>query len=174
VELKVRRGSKIFSATCKLTSPPPAAEVIKRHLIGSAAPQLTLYALDQTQSERKHVFEVKPTVLFFWATWCRACKPVFPILESVRERWKDQVAILGISYESADRLQSYQRAHSPPFELLRDPDQAAHDQYLVTAIPTIVLIDRSGNVAGLLQDPKEFNLLEKKVENIINPARYED
>jgi thiol-disulfide isomerase/thioredoxin len=166
-QIKLRRGSKTFTASCSLSMSPPASELVKRHLVGKPAPRINLYEVADSRFEGAIVFEPKPTLLFFWATWCTACKPVFPKLREINVRWREQIVLLGVSYESADRLQSHQESYSPPFRSLRDPDQSAHDEYLVTAIPTVVLIDRDGRVAGISQNSKELALLIRKVANLI-------
>ncbi len=110
--------------------------------IGSAAPALQL---DFVRGEAPLEPE-RPTLLFFWASWCSPCKKAVPeLLAFGRER---QVEIVAISDESPEELEEFLAKRSQPF-----PERVAADRrrvnfrsYGVSGTPTFVLLDADGEV----------------------------
>jgi peroxiredoxin len=90
-------------------------------------------------------------LLYFWATWCPVCTGELPSrIESLHREFQDRgLVILAISMrEPADTVAAWLKRHpiSPP--VLLDRDGVATDAYRVTATPTFILLDRSGQLVG--------------------------
>jgi len=92
----------------------------------------------------------RPVLLYFWATWCPACKAARPDLIKVRERVREEdLAILAINVGSGDSLEKvkrYQQSHPLPMKVLYDNNGRVTESYAVQGIPLFVLIDREGKV----------------------------
>jgi thiol-disulfide isomerase/thioredoxin len=89
-------------------------------------------------------------LLEFWATWCALCKQLLPELGKVKERYGDQVALIGVNItvnDSKERVRRYLAAHQPPFTALFDDQGAGSRAYDVPTTSFIVVIDRAGKVA---------------------------
>ncbi|BDQ38150.1 hypothetical protein SYK_25100 [Pseudodesulfovibrio nedwellii] len=86
----------------------------------------------------------KPTMLFFWATWCPSCKQEIPELEQLNTTHGDSVNIIALSVdervEDLDRFFSKGDINLPVYW----GDQAIAAKYKVEAIPTMVIFDKSG------------------------------
>ena len=112
--------------------------------VGSVAPALP--PLAAYRGELPQVGRGSPVLLFFWASWCAACKAALPeILAFERER---AVPILAITDEPRERLEAFFRQPGLAF-----PARVAIDEYRkafvafgVGGTPTVVLLDGQGRV----------------------------
>jgi peroxiredoxin len=84
-----------------------------------------------------------------WATWCKPCALSLPIYAKIeRELGPAGLTVLGVSIDEDDEiLQAYLDEHPLPFPILRDPNQSLPARINAEAMPTLVLIGRSGLVA---------------------------
>ncbi len=83
----------------------------------------------------------------FWATWCEPCRYSSPSLDVTYRRFRDQgvMALLVNQGESEDVVRRWagKRFVAP---ILLDEDSAVGAAYEVDGIPTLLVIDRAGNV----------------------------
>ncbi|HUF72119.1 MAG TPA: TlpA disulfide reductase family protein [Gammaproteobacteria bacterium] len=84
----------------------------------------------------------------FWATWCGPCRAEMPHLEALYHRYSDLgFTLLGVNVEEdssgADR---FLEATPVSFPILFDPENNVSELYDVVAMPSTVLIDKSGNM----------------------------
>jgi peroxiredoxin len=92
----------------------------------------------------------QPVLLYFWATWCSACKSVKPEINKLRsEIGRDRMEILAINVGSVDTLEKvmqYQKAQPMSYPVLYDDGGKVTDAYQVRGIPLFVLINKEGSV----------------------------
>jgi len=101
----------------------------------------------------------QPVVLYFWASWCTACKLTSPTVASFARR-HPEVRVLGVAMEDADAARAYLGQALPPYAVLVE-NPAIRQAYPVRALPTTVVIDRGGKVAWSRQGvllPGELDL----------------
>jgi peroxiredoxin len=84
----------------------------------------------------------------FWATWCGPCREEMPHLEALYERYADLgFTLLGVNVEEDSTLSDEFLADvQVSFPILFDPDNGISELYDVVAMPSTVLVDRSGNM----------------------------
>jgi thiol-disulfide isomerase/thioredoxin len=89
----------------------------------------------------------KPVLLFFWATWCKACKFVVPSLLTWAQR--HDVSVLAITDEDTLALDEFfvNRPQFPPL-VARDPEQRLFSQFGVRALPSFALLDGQRKLVG--------------------------
>jgi thiol-disulfide isomerase/thioredoxin len=109
----------------------------------------------------------KVVVLDFWASWCGPCAMQAPILDRVARRYKDDVVVLGINVgEPASVAQRYALSKGLSYPILADLDGEAQEAYGANSLPTIVLIDRKGNITSFSQGVVREGQLEKAIRGL--------
>lgn len=110
----------------------------------------TLRGLDGRQYSFESV-RGKVVLLDFWATWCLPCKKAIPELISVYNKYKDKEFMLwGIGFDRPASLKSFSKKYKIPYPILMGTREVQYE-YRVRAIPTLILIDKSGAVATRFQ-----------------------
>jgi thiol-disulfide isomerase/thioredoxin len=69
-------------------------------------------------------YKGKPLLINFWATYCIPCKAEIPTLIALQEKYKDQLAILGISVgDTPPELQAFAKEYKINYPVLVSLDQ---------------------------------------------------
>lgn len=84
----------------------------------------------------------------FWASWCPPCKASFPALDALYREYHDRgVEVVAINVDERRKdADTFLADHPHEMTVLFDPQGRAPSAFHVTAMPTSVLIDRSGNI----------------------------
>jgi peroxiredoxin len=90
-----------------------------------------------------------PLLLGIYKSSCASSKQMFPFLERLNERHRDDgLAVLGISQDSANITRSFARRYGITFPLvLEGDDYPISRAFDIMATPTVFLIEPDGNVA---------------------------
>jgi thiol-disulfide isomerase/thioredoxin len=85
-----------------------------------------------------------------WATWCAPCREEMPALDALaRELGPQGLVVLGVNYkEDRARVEAFAREQALRFPILLDEDGAVGARYQVFALPTTLVVDRRGMLAG--------------------------
>jgi thiol-disulfide isomerase/thioredoxin len=109
----------------------------------------------------------KIVILDFWATWCGPCAMQAPILDRLARRYSQDVIVLGINVgESPQLAQRYAQQKGLSYPILADEDGDAQRLYNATTLPTVVLIDRAGNIQTFVQGVVREAALERAVRKL--------
>ena len=87
----------------------------------------------------------KPVVLYFWASWCGACKLTSPTVDAYAQSHPD-VTVIGVAMEDAADARKYLTDHERHFRILAASEKIQHD-WPVRALPTTVVLDKAGRIA---------------------------
>jgi peroxiredoxin len=116
--------------------------------IGASAPQVTARALDGRQVELP---ADKPSVMFFFASWCGTCIPEAAALGKLHREYGDEVNIVAVSIDPGDTPETIeqfvQAAGSPGYPVLHDLNDSIRAAYEVTSLDVTVITDADGKVA---------------------------
>jgi peroxiredoxin len=84
----------------------------------------------------------------FWATWCGPCRQEMPHLEALYQRYSGLgFTLLGVNVEKDSSGADKFLVETPvSFPILFDPESEVSELYNVVAMPSTVLIDKSGNL----------------------------
>ncbi len=87
-------------------------------------------------------------MLNFWATWCPPCRQEMPLLDQIYQRFQRLgFTLLGVNVEQENRLIDRFLAEVPvSFPILLDTQEEVGALYGVAAMPTTILVDRSGQL----------------------------
>lgn len=115
--------------------------------------------------DRFDQFKGKLVILDFWATWCKPCIAMMPVMDSLQKQFADRVQIIPVTYQSGSEVkrffESYQRGgHKIPALQGITGDTTLRKLFDYNSIPHYVWIDE----LGIVQAFTEFKALTK--ENI--------
>lgn len=104
-------------------------------------------------------------VLDFWATWCRPCMKVIPDLNQLAGRWKDDVAVVGISSEERVTVERFRTAHPMEYRVVAGLDEQTLPEPFsrVSGIPTLFFIGRDGVLRSVLVGSHGYDALEAQL-----------
>ena len=128
----------------------------------------------------------KPVIVYLWAHWCPDCKVQGPVLDAMLAKYQSA----GLTLVAPTKFYGYvaKRAPAGPEEELayltgiRDSvypwmkamsapiSEQIFAQYGVSTTPTLVLIDRAGNVSKYHPGQLTVEQLEPMIQKIIAPA----
>lgn len=115
-----------------------------------------------------------PGVINVWASWCAPCRAEAPELVAVAERWPD-VNFLGLDTRDSDApARAFEKKYGIPYPSLPDPDGRLQllfsDSLPPQAIPSTLLIDAEGNVAGRFLGAVTAGDLDAALEDLTQEA----
>jgi len=114
-----------------------------------AAHDFTLFDLDSREVSLSD-FKGKPTILFFWTTWCPYCREELKQLNTMQlELSKNNTQVLAINVEEpAEKVQRFILNNPVRYKVLLDKDATVSEDYGILGVPTYVFIDKERRVAS--------------------------
>lgn len=142
----LRKGQPT-SVSVKLVARPDQLEMLKQKLVGKPVPPFELTVVHGDGAGKSADLKGKVVILEFWATWCPACLSTHERLSALaKARGKDGLVILAVSDEDEATLKAYAAKMKPDFTIVRDTTGNIQKDWMVSAIPMLAVIDRTGNV----------------------------
>ncbi|GGE85472.1 TlpA family protein disulfide reductase [Priestia taiwanensis] len=138
--------------------------------IGFRAPSFSLTSLDNMTYSLKQT-KGKPTVMFFWASWCPNCEALSPELERLYEKYKAEMEVYSVnltSQDSFDRATRFAEEHQFSFPVLLDEDGTVAQAYRVIGTPTTYFIDKNGIIVDIVQGAANPAQFTEKFEKLVN------
>lgn len=131
-------------------------------MVGKPAPDFTLaVAANGDAGARMQLAELKgrPVVIDFWASWCGPCAVQAPILDRLARKYEGRgLVVLGVNIDDPPAIaKEYARRKGLSYPILVDPNDQAAAMYGVSKLPSLIVVDRQGNVSsfmtGLVDEP---------------------
>lgn len=123
--------------------------------VGDKAPDFTLKNqagknMNLTEQRGKII------VLNFWASWCGPCRTEMPVLQDFHEKYQELgVDVWGVNVEQENQAgHDFLKEVKVDFPIFFDPTNTLSASYQVEAMPTTVVIDRSGLVRYIFRGYK--------------------
>jgi peroxiredoxin len=140
-------------------------------LEGKAAPDFTMKSTDDKDVK---LADLKGSVVLldFWATWCPPCRESLPHLQKIHD--DKALADKGLKVyavnlrEDKDKAKGYVDENKLTFPVLLDKEGATAKAYLVSGIPTTIVIGRDGKIAKAFVGFGDES--EKEIRSAVNDA----
>lgn len=125
------------------------------------APDFTLKDT-QGKSFRMSAQKGKPMLIFFGTTWCPGCRTEMPIYKKAYETYKQRgLEMIYVNImEPAKKVKRFAEAQALPFRVLLDEDGAVGTSYNVIGVPTIILVNKEGQIIKQGHSSREMPLDE--------------
>ena len=166
-------------------------------LIGKPAPEIDSKTWLDGEAKALSALKGQVVIVDFWATWCPPCRAVMPGLDKLwREKQKDGLAVLGVTHyykngfmptagtkdpvkdgermkdltpeNYMDHLKQFKTNLAIGYPFVVTGEEGAESKaYKVSGIPTLVVIDRAGNVAFLQVGSGGEALLHLTVDRLL-------
>jgi len=107
-------------------------------------------------------------VLDFWATWCPPCRRELPVIEKLSAEFADKVLFYGVNDEDSSTVKDFVKKNQYHMTVLMDNNKEVHRQYGVSAIPTLLIIDKQGIIRKLFVGSRDEATLRKAVQSVVN------
>ncbi len=114
--------------------------------VGVVAPDFTLPALDGGEVALRDQ-RGKVVIVNFWATWCPPCENETPRLVEWRQRYGDDLEILGVDtlyQDSRVAVEEFAARYAIPYPILLDESGDVAKQWEARFLPRSYVIDRGG------------------------------
>ena len=112
-------------------------------------------------------------VLNFWGSWCAPCRREAPTLAALAARFKDdRVTFIGDDVQDAPaNAAAFERTFDVSYPSLNDPGEqvalAFHGAVPPVGIPTTLLIDKTGHIAGRVVGEVSYDGLRALITKIL-------
>lgn len=136
-------------------------------------PNLEIKLLDGSKKKIHELLDEGPLLIDFWATWCIPCKKVMKYLNRYDQEYKKQgFKVLMINTDSPrsfGKVKSYIRSQKYKFHVGLDPNKTIAKKLNATTMPTLILVDKTGEVKWRHQGylPGEEVEIEKQIKELL-------
>lgn len=139
------------------------------------APAVSFRFLDGSRVNLKDLCRQGPVLIDFWATWCKPCLQSLPEVRQLDETYGPRgLTVIGVSIDGPRnfaRVRPFVTKLKLEYPVALDEDGSLQRDFLVTAVPTTVLVDTTGTIQWVQSGyrPGEGSELVARIEGLLGP-----
>jgi thiol-disulfide isomerase/thioredoxin len=134
-------------AQIKLAVRPDVQRIQRGQLVGHEAPDFEIKKALRLAAARLGDLRGQVVLLDFWATWCGPCMAALPHLQALQDRLGGKgLRVVGVTSDDWRRVAEVTRARGLTYGQVADFEDRIGMRYMISAIPTLVVIGRDGKV----------------------------
>lgn len=166
----IERTGTPITASVVLAPRPTTDAILRMDLVGAPAPAWTRVSPLAGAPSSIAQLKGKVVVVDFWASWCGPCRLIAPKLGALKDRFGVQgLAVVGLTTDDAERAAVFAERHRMRYPVVIDEAGETSRAYGVTALPTMVLVDKKGVVRDVFVgfDPTGDTRLEASIKKLL-------
>ncbi|MGI2111360.1 protein disulfide oxidoreductase [Shewanella frigidimarina] len=110
----------------------------------------TSASINAQQHIRENSPQHKPTLVYFWGTWCPVCKVTSPMVNSVSLNPDYQVVSIAVASGTDADINTFMQQHHYHFDVINQQNQpqtiSLSQQWGAMALPAIYIVDAENNI----------------------------
>ena len=113
-------------------------------------------------------FQGKIVVIEFMRTTCPHCEHFLPTFKKFCHKYRDMgVVFISVSIEPTDVLQDYVKTRGIDWLVAQDPMGRLASALNIKGVPTIVILNRNGEIHSVLVGEQPLSELERKLQPLL-------
>lgn len=119
-------------------------------------------------------FAGKFVIVDFWGTWCPPCRREIPFFVKLQEKYADDLAVVGITYENDEdeelarkRVQEFAEEQGINYPLVMGDTETRAKVPNFRGFPTTLFLDRTGKVRLMIVGLHPYEKLEMYLKHLI-------
>lgn len=91
----------------------------------------------------------KPTLLYFWATWCPYCRKATPKVVALHQDYSRALDVMAINVginDTAEKMTEYMYSYQMEFPVMFDENSEISQQFQVYGTPVFVILSAEGEI----------------------------
>ena len=157
---------------CGLATSVVANPILK---VGAASPSFVLQNLEGGTISLTRYLSNQVIILSFFASWSKSCQQEILFLQELASKHKkDNLKIIAISYDrKIDELKEFVRNTNLSIEILHDKKLKTLKDFRILILPTLFIIDKSGNINSIFVDFDDNvqEAVSKETDQLLKPSK---
>jgi cytochrome c biogenesis protein CcmG/thiol:disulfide interchange protein DsbE len=141
-------------------------ETRREPLRSGPAPAFSLVTTDGTTVSSSDLAG-RPSVVHFFASWCKPCRDEIAVLDTTRRRHPDLTVVGVVIRDNPADAGRAARDLGLSWPLLVDPDEQAARAFGVDSAPVTFFVSAEGRITGRLIGPVSTLLVDRQLERIL-------